>query len=265
MKNNQVFQKNSFGLLANQYIRVHGRDFLLTIGVAIIAIGAIHMFLHQEGYSSGGSKLPAIRSYHWRFFFLAFAGGSLLWCGSAFQELRSKERKIMYLMLPAGMFQKFFWEFIVRLVLYILLFPLIYWSASNLVGILFHSEHQCLIHYGFKFEYIYANQYMLEGKMLFSSALFFLLFTLPFAGATYFEKLPLPKTILSLFVLVGLYVGYTWIVFVYLGLKNYSTNNTWLPFLENADSGMFWATISLTIVHLTLLAITYFKLKEKEV
>ena len=249
-------------LLHKHYVYLNIKQILIVIGATIVSIAGFHTFMHLTNLRS--LERTFINNYHIPVFLFAFFGGCLLWCGQAFPGFRSKEKSMDYLMTPASSFEKFLFEFINRLIIYLIFFPIIYWVVTNLVTGIFHQYNPEYINYKFTYgDLINPNWSTRESALAMS--LGFLMFTLPFTGATYFQKLPLLKTILIVALLVGIYFGIGFLLVKGLHIQEYRLANGRLLFMYNAEDGKLAGIFAAILVNLAILAVGYFKLKEKEV
>lgn len=249
-------------LLHKQYVHLHIKQMMIIFGATIVAIAGFHTFMHLTNLRS--LERTFTNNYHIPVFLFAFFGGCLIWCGQAFPGFRSKEKSMDYLMTPAFSFEKFLFEFINRILLFLILFPIIYWAVTNLVTGIFHHYIPEYISYKFAYGELIGTRLSTRELTLMGS-LGFLMFTLPFTGATYFKKLPLLKTILFVALLVSIYFGIGYLLFKGLNVQEYRPANNSILFMqseEDAQLAGIWAAILGNIVILT---IGYFKLKEKEV
>lgn len=250
-------------LLHKQYVELHIKQMLIVIGATIVAIAGFHTFLHYQNL--GHLERMIQNYYHAPVFLFAFFGGCLIWCGLAFPSFRSREKSMDYLMTPASTFEKFLFEFINRILLYLILFPIIYWTVTNLVTGIFHHYNAEYINYKFGYGDLIDSAKWSTRELALAGSLGFLMFTLPFTGATYFQILPLLKTILIVALLVGIYFGISFLLFKGLHIQEYRLANGRLLFMYNADDGKLAGICAAILGNLVILAIGFFKIKEKEV
>lgn len=198
------------------------------------------------------------------FFFMV----GIIWTGKSFPSFRSKEKSISYLMLPASTPEKFFFEFLIRIVAFILLMPLVFWIIANIEGAMMHRFKPELVNYTFSFSAGWAEftknwQADMWIKYGYFEAYLFSLIA-SFTGACYFSKSPLVKTIFIFLVIV---TGYFLLIYLLVrGLKidNYlPTGRTILPLHGKRETAIFFAIAS-TAVNLTLLSVSWFRFKERE-
>lgn len=204
-------------------------------------------------------------------FYFTFLITSVLVIGTSFPLLRNKKSIVHYLILPASTFEKFLIEFILRIVLFIPFFLVLFWLDFKLAGAIYNL-----------FEWSNATRIdsftILEpfDILPFNTTLdivafigFFLtLATFLFAGASYFRKYAVYKTLLSFTVIVGsfivLFIAFTKIFYpesMYASTSIYVETYRISEYLNNAQ--LFFYTIAIA-ASLFLLPLAYFKLKEKQ-
>ncbi|MCK5704983.1 MAG: hypothetical protein KAI29_27715, partial [Cyclobacteriaceae bacterium] len=249
-------------LLYKQYVHLHIKQMLIVVGATVVVIAGFHTFMHLKNL--GHLERTLNNNYHVPVFLFAFFGGCLIWCGQAFPGFRSKEKIMDYLMTPASSFEKFLFEFTNRILLYLILFPIIYWAVTNLVTGIFQQYNPEYINYKFAYGDLIGSN-LSNRELSLAMSLGFLMFTLPFTGATYFQKIPLLKTILIVALLVGIYFGIGFLLFKGLHIQEYRLANGRLLFMYNAEDGKLAGICAAILGNLVILAIGYFKIKEKEV
>ncbi len=262
METNNNFSMHRMLLLYKQYINLNAKNILITVGAAIFIIIGIHTFFHAQEFRAL-HRGHVSKEYHGAIFSFVFFGTCLLWVGQAFPGLRSKEKTMEYLMIPASIPEKFLFEFFNRIVIFLIFFPIIYWVATNIVTGIFHSQIPEYTDYMFE----YSNLFPTWETRFFvlAASLGMLFFTLPFTGATYFQKLSLVKTILAVALIFGFFT-----LIVYLAIKGfdigqYSPKDNKILFMKNRHDAQLAAIYAAVLANLVILAIGYFKLKEKEV
>lgn len=249
-------------LLYKQFIFLSGKQILIVLGSTAGLITGFHAFMYFLNRNAMG-KTKIFDSYHITVFLFAFFAGCLIWCGQAFPGFRSKEKSMDYLMTPASSSEKFLFEFINRILIYIIVFPIIYWIFTNLVTGIFHMYYPDYQNYKFGFEWLYSKMNSREITLVLSLSL--LMFTLPFTGATYFKNMPLLKTIIVVFILVGIYFGIGFMLVEVLDIQDYSKANKRVLFIKSEEGAKLAGIWAVWIAHATLLTISYFRVKEKEV
>ncbi len=201
------------------------------------------------------------------FIFLFFQMG-VLYAGYSFPAFRSKEKSMTYLMLPVNSSEKFVFELLTRIVLFIVLMPIIYWIVANLEGVMVNYFNPELVNYKFsfgegwsvlmnheKFEAI-AKYSMFQGVLL--------AFLIVFTGASYFSKSPLLKTLFALSVIFAALGLYTFLLVKGFDLENIHSTHNRVLFINNQHDALAVLATGATLINLCLLAIAWFRLKEKE-
>lgn len=253
---------NRMALLYKQFIFLSGKQILIVLGSTAGLITGFHAFMYFVNQNHIG-KTKISDDYHVSVFLFAFFVGCVIWCGHAFPAFRSKERSMDYLITPSSTFEKFLFEFINRILIYMIGFPIFYWIFTNLVTGIFHVYYPDYQNYKFGFDVLSSKLSGREITLAVSMAL--LAFTIPFTGATYFKKMPLLKTIIIVFFLLGLYIGFGFMMAEVLDIHEYRKASGRLLFINNEEDAKLVGICTTWIAHATLLTISYFKLKEKEV
>lgn len=201
---------------------------------------------------------------------LTFAGAGILYTGSAFSGFRSKEKSIHYLLIPASRFEKFLCEYVIRIVVFMLAFPILFWLVYNMSGATFGVLHPIFTYTYQEFffipEYVVRPDGMNPYPLIISGAFFVL--TIPFAGASMFSKHPLIKTLfgISIIFLFHLFLIYFFVVVLNFRNYNISRDEAQIYILPtSAEKAIAFFTITSFIANVMLILIAYFKLKEKEV
>ncbi len=249
-------------LLYRQYINLHLKQTLIIFGATVVAIAVFHSYMHLINLRH--LKYTFNTNYHLPVFLFAFFGGCLIWCGMAFPGLRSQGKRMDFLMTPASSFEKYLFEFINRILLYLILFPIIYWSVTNLVSGIFHSYNLEYINYKFSFGDL-INSNWSKRELALAMSLGLLMFTLPFTGATYFQKLSLLKMMLIVPLFMGIYFGIGYLLVKGLHIQDYRLVNNRVLFMYGPEEGKLAGIWAAVVGNLAILTIGYFKIKEKEV
>jgi hypothetical protein len=264
MKTNHFFSIKRFGKYASCSFISNYRQTLLFWGSVWFAIFAISLLNMKSTHSNWNSNWIVI-------FMFGFIITGLLYSGFAFTSFRSKERTITELMIPVSAFERFLYEFIDKIAVFLLLYPSIFYvSSSFAVGIrnsfpgrvtsATYNNHTLFPFETFSFEKLTGDLEPELVTMIFTLSV--LAFILALAGSATFRKLPLIKTV----VFIGL-VFLTGIGYFYLMLEKWQMKNPWISKLDNIikeQNGFLIGTLVFALISLIALAYTYFKLKEKE-
>lgn len=257
MRTNQIFSFKRFAIFFRSMAIQRYRSLLFMIGEAAVAIFGVCMFfvIANYGWDSGDWQM---------LFFFSVSIAGLLYVGSAYPAFRTAKKTQSYLMMPASAFEKFIYEFFERIVLFILLFPVLFFVFSNLAtatATLFIDETRRSLPPFFGFNDLTNN--VVEGMKGVLVCAGFCGLSLAFAGAARFRKYPLLKAILFVLTVIGASVYYIYIVVEKLGLDH--------PYFENllydiTDEEMFCLIKSVfAFVSIVALAYAFFKQKEKEI
>jgi hypothetical protein len=201
---------------------------------------------------------------------------SILVVSTSFSFFRSKEEASNYLRLPASIFEKFLHEFLIRIVLFNIVFLILFWLSFKLATYAFMAYYSYnpvdvniyrlidIPNFGILEQFTFYKTVLDRNVVVFS---LFSFTTFMLAGASYFKKYALFKTVLAF---GGLLVfAYLITLFSYhLFLPN-KVNLFKLQVIDrNLSNGYDTALIALSVIgafsSLFLLPFTYFKLKEKE-
>jgi hypothetical protein len=262
MESGNTFSLQRLMLLFKQSFTINKKQLAITI-ISIAAIFFVILVLSQSAAQFVKWR-PSNGLILFEIFFFAFG---IVYSSFAFPAFRTKEKTMSYLMLPVSTLEKFTFEFLTRIVAFILFMPLLFLIVANLEGIIVHHFVPELTYYKFSFGTAWKdlNNHQVKGWIMFGyiqTALF--AFIVAFTGASYFSKAPLMKTIFTFSI-----VQVTGILFIYLlskglNLKGNDLSGQNILFIKNeADAVVFYA-LSALAVNLTLLSIAWFSLKEKE-
>jgi len=261
METNNSFSIQRFLLLCKQSFVINKK----MIGISLGGFSGM-LFLILMGNQSGAHFSNwENHDYLGTFVFLFFVLG-IIYSGHSFPAFRSKEKSMAYLMLPASASEKFFFELVTRIIVFILLMPLLFWVIANLEGSVVHYFVPELKNYTFSFVESWSeinHQLHYDGWNIFAivqGCLF--VFIAAFAGASHFSKSPLLKTMFAFSLIIAGYGFY-----VYLLIKGFDLNGIRVEnnfFIKDKDEAIVYIAIGATAINLCLLAIAWFKLKEKE-
>jgi len=263
METNNSFSIQRLVLLCKQSMIIYKKPIGITLAgfsaiifIALIVMQSAANFRNWDNEDSTAA-----------FIFLFFQFGFIYTCLS-FPAFRSKEKSMVYLMLPASVSEKYTFELLTRIVLYIVLMPLLFWLVANIEGIIVHSFIPELANYKFSFRdgflaIVKNGKFEFWALILTIQGILFV-FIAPFTGASHFSKSPLLKTV---FTFLSIIAGYGFFVFLLvkgLGLEHIHSMNNRVLFMNNTDSALVFLGILSTLINLSLLSIAFFKLKEKE-
>lgn len=261
MKTSDTFDFRRFGLLVRQNFIHHNRMMVLCVVgfcgglfLLLLLVQAINQFetWTRDAYSNT--------------FYTIFILTGLLYAGTAFTGLRSKEKSFSYLLTPASAFEKFLLEFLVRIVLFLILVPLLYWAVFNTEGFFVQAIRE-----NFEFKPYSYTEFTLfpvltselrQWLIAMCIALGLLILTLPFAGAATFMRYPLPKT---LFGVTAIFLFHVLIVYFFLEILKFNGPSHGKVLGMDGEDFIKFLTVYGIIANIVVLAASYFKLKEREV
>jgi hypothetical protein len=260
---NNVFSGKRLQLLFKQNF-IHNTQFLLLSTVAYIGIIFIVLSFAQVGNDLQPNDLNNFQG-----FLLGFVTVfGILYVGHSFPAFREKESTIHYLMTPASALEKFFFEFVNRIVIMLLALPLLYWATFNMQGYFFDLfTKEVFEPIGFqhmvKLDDPPPDDQFLIYALITGGVLFAL--SLAFTGAAMFTKQPLVKSLFAVALVVMFFVGYSYIIIEPLGVGRYNPPEYMI--LIPAEEGRALATITVALFAATilLLFVAFRKLKEREV
>ena len=263
METNNLFSFQRLMLLGKQAFIINKK--LIGISLAGFA-GTLFMFLmlfqSMSHFSNWDNK-----AYVVTFIFLFFSLG-VIYSSLSFPAFRSKEKSMAFLMLPASATEKFVFELLTRIVVFILLMPLYFWIIANFEGMVVHSFMPELTNYKFSFHEGYMA-IVKDGRFEFWALILTLqgilfVFIAPFAGASHFSKSPLLKTMFTFSLVIAGYGLFVYLLVKGLSLEGIHPEGDRVLFMHNTDSALVFLGILSTAINLSLLSIAFFKLKEKE-
>lgn len=210
--------------------------------------------------------------YYKGFFFFTFIIGIVICSGTSFPALRTSRKSISYLLLPISNLEKVIVQILFRIVVFGSLFILLYWVtfkfAYNLYD-LFEWENKIELDLRKQGLFSFFNGFTtrLDKITAFLSIISLAAFSL--AGAVYFKKYALFKTILAFGILIFL-----WYLFMVLFTHLFYPSSTRDFFDIHVDrhkinkdleASQLLAYIFGIASSLFLFPLAYFKFKEKEV
>lgn len=198
---------------------------------------------------------------------------TVLVVGTSFPLLRNKKSVINYLMLPASLFEKFLIQFISRIVLFIPFFLLLFWLDFKIATAIYN-----LVAWRNKIQIGSFGMLdpLMDIKLINTLDIVavicwgFTLITFLFAGASYFKKYALFKTILSFTILLAVVfmICSLFTLFFFPEKFNLSRNPVYISdyrLSKTLWNIQLWVYVIGVLSSLFLLPLAYFKLKEKEI
>jgi len=264
MQKGNLFSANRFILLIKHSLIVNKK----LIGISVAGVTGtlfIALFFFQSVFSfQNWTNLSTTI-----FFLFCYVSLGGMYTSQSFPAFRSKGKSLGYLMLPASSFEKFIYEFLVRIVALILLFPILFWIVANAEGSIIHHYIPKLVSYRFSFSQgipEFISKWKMSGwdvSTVVQVCLFVYFST--FTGACHFSKSPRIKTLFTLSVIIAGYTLFTYLLFKGLNLKDFRNPDNEILFIKSKEGIKAALSIGWMIVNLTLLSIAWFRFKEKEV
>jgi hypothetical protein len=245
------------GLLFRLYFYLNGRNTLISIAAATGIVFVVNAFIFSINYSYSSNQFDQFFSM---IFLFALGGAAILWTGQAFPQFRSKISTQSYLLIPASHLEKLVVEMVIRIILLLIIFPLLYWVGTNFAT-LFMSIFPHYDFFSFSFE-LPVESLPIRDYALFIS-LGMMVPVIVFTGAAYFRKLPSVKTIAAVFLLFCVFLAFIYFGKEILELQNYYKENRRLLFIDKENAKVV-SIVTAWVVNAYLIVMGYFKLKEKE-
>jgi hypothetical protein len=258
MKTNQIFNFKRFRKYALSTLILRYRQLVLMIGAAISGIFLLSsLIIYNNTNWNSDSWLGFIIT-------VTIVCG-LLYTGSSFPSFRSREKTLGYLMVPVSSFEKILYEFVERVVVFVLFFPVFLYLfgnlAANMVTKIYQFQHKVVNIDHLSFINLIKNSSDGSDWVILTGSLAILL--LAFAGTVSIKKYPLIKTFIFSMLVLFTIAGYFYLIMEKLKLQH--------PWIENIgdylhkEQAISILTIVLLAFSLIIFCYSYFKLKEKEV
>jgi hypothetical protein len=172
-------------------------------------------------------------------------------------------------MLPASVTEKYLFEFLVRIVLFTIVMPLVFWIMANIAGAIMHHYIPDFVNYRFSFGKTLVSYIFQPGNTFWTNLAiiqgWLFVFIAAFTGASHFSKSPLVKTLFTLSLIAIGYALFTYLLVKGINIKGYSPANDRILFIHNKNEAIIFVSLAITVINLSMLAIAWFGLKEKEV
>jgi hypothetical protein len=257
---NNIFSGKRFRLLFKQHF-IHHSQFLLLSTVAYTGVVFIVLSLVQVGNDLQPHDLEKFQG-----FLVAFVTVfGVLYVGHSFPAFRSKESTISYLMMPASALEKFVFELVSRIGIILVTLPLLYWVIFHLQGYLFEmfsmGDFEAV---GIRHLVTIDDNVPALIYVLVASGILFAL-SLAFTGSAMFTRQPLVKSLFAVAVTVMLFLGYSYIVIVHLGVGQYNPPDSMVLFPMQETAILRFMTIVCFVGTAVMLFVAFQKLKEREI
>lgn len=194
---------------------------------------------------------------------LAFVALGIFYSGASFPGFRSKEKTFEYLLLPSTILEKFLFEWINRVLIFVVIFPPLLSLLTNLT-----TNGLALVHPEFtntKVELIWALDELSGKHIALIVIMAITLLNIPFMGASHFQAKPILKTLFFFFVCLAVYFLYIYGMVQLFDLENRSTESECVWFICSQQEATNWVIGAGIFANIILMTISYLKLKEKEV
>lgn len=263
MKTYNIFNLKRFGKFAKSSIVINYKQNLLLWEalVTFIFVTSLLMIVDSASQWNRDGWMPLFIGTY-------FVAG-IIFAGSSFPQFRNKEKTMMSLMTPVTSFERLLYEFLEKVVAYILLFPALFYLMSSFAVVVrnvFQTNRVVAVNgvNSFPFQSISFDHLVTGSDGLFWAffGLSIAVFSLSFAGAAVFRKYPLVKTIVFVGGVLGVIGGYFVLIF-----EKFHLFNPWISnFGDHAskEQSIAFLIILSVVASLVTLAYAYFKLKEKE-
>ncbi len=267
----EVFDINRFGKLLRYDFQVNRWEYILLLPVSILTLWLV-LFMAYGNINA--SKFQA--SSYVPIYFIGFISMGIFLNSKSFGALKNRLSAVSYLTLPASTFEKFFLHWFIRIALFVILYPILFYVGANSFIQVFQFGAKLYIGYQgtsatlpviAPFEFSIVNpQY---GRFIFIpfTIYFGIIFTLTLVqlGSIAFGKWNLIKTLLVLVGISGLaYITVSLIVSLKGGFEEIRPNS----FLEVPNHTTLLEIGLMVFMVITLLicwTATFMKLKEREV
>lgn len=252
---NQLFSFPRFAKYAMAQMRLRRKVLLLIIASSFLTLLITTLLFLVANKRCNEDDWMAL-------FFTTGGISALLLIGHSFPFFRNKETCMNTLMLPASSFEKFSYEFVVKIVLFTLLYPLLFQLVAGIVPPIVEFIHpeRTVLH--FSFEPIIHIRKEFALPLICMGYLFAV--SLAFAGASSIKRYPLIKTIVFVGITILLIVGYFYLLVEKLNLITGIGYVAGQAFGDD-KSAFMWAFSFLGLSSLAAWIYAFFNLKEREV
>lgn len=270
---NNHFNLKRFYRLFQQDLLINGKKYgLAIIGLSLITYVLCYMYLNGCKESMIKHDYSVNQNYTICFVFFMMTVGVVV--GTAFPDLSDKIKTSNYLLNPGSTLEKTILQFLIRIGLFVPIALAVFWTCIRLAKASLVPGDSGLdpsvIPY---FDYVFLITKR-NGKIWDTWQILFVIFGLfsygiyLFAGATYFKRYALVKTVIASIVILLTSITFSVLLsHIFYPKETHGFNSRLNEFAvtEHLSSfELFMVTLSL-FSWLFFLAMAYFKLKEKEV
>lgn len=273
MSFNNYFNVKRFSRLLKQDLLINRTKYLLTIvGLGFVTYLLLYWFLNSNKDNMIQNQYFIIQNYGMCLGFYMVAVGVVV--GTAFPDLADKIKTSNYLLNPGSTLEKVMLQFLLRIGVFIPIALGLFWIAIRLAkGSLTPGDSgldPSLIPY-FEFRLLVTRYYTNElydiWQILFMIFGLFSYGVYLFAGATYFKRHALVKTVIVSGIVLASSVLFSILlshIFYPQETHGFSMKLKNFAVTEHLNSSMIFMLWLALFSWLFFLPITYFKLKEKE-
>lgn len=264
MDKNQFFDLNRFGLYIKSLLLINYKKILLSIIAIILIIYGILFLNMPKGDNMGTFKE---QEYFGTFVFFVFA--LIFYMGTGFRAFNNKTTTRHFLATPVSTFEKYTAEFLFQIVGSIATLLIIFWISAHLArwtALLTlttpvnHSTQIAILNYGDLWKEINntANMGLIAIIAILISCLSIFTFRI------FFTKNGVIKSILTLFVVSGLFFGFKSLLVKLFFNERFLLNDVQLGLSNDISVYKLLVILACIIGFTGLTLIGYYKLKEKE-
>lgn len=275
MSFNNHFNFNRFIRLFQQDLLINRTKYFLSfLGLGLITYLLTYWFLSSSKGSIMNYAENINNLYVTCFVFFMMGVGVIV--GTAFPDLTDKIKTANYLLTPGSTFEKFLVQFLLRIGFFIPIALGIFWIAirlakASLIPEMINESHffdpSVVPYFEFRRLVIREDKLWDFWQILFFIFGFFSYGTYLFAGATFFKRYALVKTVIVSGILFGSCILFSMLlshILYPLETHGFEIHFDTFRLTENLDSTQFFMLYLSLIPWIFFLGMAYFKLKEKE-
>jgi hypothetical protein len=263
MQTNNSFSSTRFMMLIKQSLIINKSMIGISLAGLTGSLFVVLLFLQRVS-----NFIYWDNQKYMSFFLVFFIFLGMIYSSLSFPAFRSKEKSIAYLLIPASRSEKFIFEFMIRIVIFVLLIPAIFWLVANLEGAIVHNFVERFTNYRFSFVVaiteIIKKQNLDAWGMYALILLYLFILIANFTGASHFTGSTLIKTLFTISAIICGYILLIFLLFKGLNLKQYDPTTPGILFPKDNKEFITIFALGATVVNLTLIAIAWFRFKERE-
>lgn len=273
---NNYFNVKRFTRLLKQDLLINRTKYFLGIlGLGLVTYLLSYWFLSSSKNSIINNLNSIYNHYMVCFVFYMMAVGVIV--GTAFPDLTDKIKTANYLLSPSSTFEKYLVQFLLRIGLFVPIALGIFWIAIRLAKASLLPEmingnqffEPAVVPY-FEFRSLVTREDKLwdTWQILFMIFGFFSYGTYLFAGASFFKRYALVKTVIISGILFGSSILFTVLlshIMYPAATHGFQIHFDTFRVTDSLDSAQLFALYLSMLSWIFFLVFAYFKLKEKEV